>query len=100
MSEETVEALPAQDPEPGVQLPTHIDELDHLKIENLIVKIQNVALQTTQLQTDLQKAVKMRQDLQGQLEALRNDLAMKYSIKDFSQVHIDPETRAITRKGE
>ena len=70
-----------------------LTEVEMLQIENLTVKVQNMALQEQRLQADLMKANELRRDLQTKLLGFTTALGSKYGV------NISAPTTEITADG-
>lgn len=64
---------------------------ERLEIENIFLKVQNLVLQTKQLQQDVQTSVQMRLTEQQKMKELQERLGKKYGIADMTKVKIHPD---------
>lgn len=76
--------------EPVREEPKKLTAEEVMKIENSYLKIENLKLQTERMQSDIAKAVEIRQKLQAELLAFRDSLSAKYGVS-LENVSIAPD---------
>jgi hypothetical protein len=84
-------------------LPTHtgpvvLSREDRLRAENLHLKGLNLQMQIQKMQQGLQEAGKAGQELQTEIEALRQEYIRKYGI-DLATANIQPDGTVVDQPG-
>ena len=83
-------------PDEAEPTPKKLTREERLEVENLYLRVTNLALQEKQLQADLIKCNQMKIEYQKKLEELQNTLGQKYNVDMKSRsVNIDADGNII-----